>query len=47
LEAIKNVHLEEDASIGRGGVMIVSVFGEVDARLDQQMSILKDALSGR
>ena len=47
LETIKNVHLEEDAAIGRGGAMIASVFGEVDARLDQQMSILKDALSGR
>lgn len=47
LEEIKNVMLEEDAAIGRGGVVIVSLFGEVDARLDQQMSILKDALSGR
>jgi flagellar assembly protein FliH len=47
LEAIKSVMLEEDASIGRGGAIIVSLFGEVDARLDQQMSILKDALSGR
>ncbi|MHB8907979.1 MAG: FliH/SctL family protein [Syntrophales bacterium] len=47
LEAMKNVLLEEDAAIGRGGAIIVSVFGEVDARLDQQMSILKDALSGR
>jgi flagellar assembly protein FliH len=47
LEEIKNVMLEADAAIGRGGVVIVSVFGEVDARLDQQMSVLKDALSGR
>lgn len=47
LESIKNVQLEEDAAIGRGGAIIVSVFGEVDARLDQQMSTLKDALSGR
>lgn len=47
LEAIKNVLVEKDAAIGRGGAIIVSVFGEVDARLDQQMSILKDALSGR
>ncbi len=45
LEEIKSVMLEEDASIGRGGAFIVSAFGEVDARLDQQMSILKDALS--
>jgi flagellar assembly protein FliH len=47
LEEIKNVMLEQDAAIGRGGVVIASVFGEVDARLDQQMSILRDALSGR
>ena len=47
LEEIKNVVLEEDSAIGRGGVVIVSVFGEVDARLDQQMSVLRDALSYR
>jgi flagellar assembly protein FliH len=47
LEEIKNVMLEEDSAIGRGSVVIVSVFGEVDARLDQQMSLLKDALSHR
>ncbi len=47
LEEIKSVMLEEDASIGRGGVFIVSALGEVDARLDQQMSILRDALSNR
>jgi len=47
LEEIKNVMLEADTAIGRGGVVIVSVLGEVDARLDQQMSVLKDALSGR
>jgi flagellar assembly protein FliH len=47
LEEIKNVMLEEDPAIGRGSVVIMSVFGEVDARLDQQMSVLKDALSNR
>jgi flagellar assembly protein FliH len=47
LGEVKDVMLEADAAIGRGGVVIVSVFGEIDARLDQQMSILKDALSGR
>ena len=47
LDEIKTVMLEEDASIGRGGVFIVSALGEVDARLDQQMSILKDALANR
>jgi flagellar assembly protein FliH len=46
LEGIKDVMLESDATIGPGGVVIESVFGEVDARLDQQMNELKAALSG-
>jgi flagellar assembly protein FliH len=46
LENIKNVMLEEDPSIGRGGAVIDSTFGEVDARLDQQLNELKAALSG-
>jgi len=46
LEGIKDVMLEEDATIGRGSVVIDTAFGEVDARLDQQLSELKAALSG-
>lgn len=46
LEGAKNFVLEEDAAIGQGGVVIVSLSGEVDARLDQQMSALRDALRG-
>ena len=46
LEGIKDIMLEEDAAIGRGSAVIDSTFGEVDARLDQQLSELKTALSG-
>jgi Flagellar biosynthesis/type III secretory pathway protein len=46
LEGIKGVMLEEDATIARGGAVIDSAFGEVDARLDQQIGDLKVALSG-
>ncbi len=46
MEGIKDVMLEEDAAIGRGSAVIDSAFGEVDARLDQQLSELKTALSG-
>jgi flagellar biosynthesis/type III secretory pathway protein FliH len=46
LEGIKALMLEADESIGQGGVVIVSALGEVDARLDQQMRTLKDALVG-
>ncbi len=35
-DGIKNVLFEEDGSIGRGGALIETVHGEVDARLDQQ-----------
>jgi flagellar assembly protein FliH len=47
LEGVKDIMLEGDATIGRGGAIIDSAFGEVDARLDQQLSELKAALSGR
>ena len=46
LEGIKDIMLEEDAAIGRGSAVIDSAFGEVDARLDQQLNELKTALSG-
>jgi flagellar biosynthesis/type III secretory pathway protein FliH len=46
LEGIRGSMLEEDATIGRGSVVIDSAFGEGDARLEQQLSELKTALSG-
>jgi flagellar assembly protein FliH len=45
VEEIKDIMLEADATIGRGSAVIDSAFGEVDARLDQQLSELKAALS--
>jgi len=47
LEGVKDVMLEADATIGRGSAVIDSAFGEVDARVDQQLSELKAALSDR
>jgi flagellar assembly protein FliH len=47
LEGIKNAVLGEDATLGRGSAVIDSAFGEVDARLDQQLSELRAALSGQ
>jgi flagellar assembly protein FliH len=44
-EGMKNIVLEQDAAVGQGGVVIVSALGEVDARLDQQMGVLKEALT--
>jgi len=46
LEGVKDIMLEEDSTIGRGSAVIDSAFGEVDARLDQQLRELKAALSG-
>jgi flagellar assembly protein FliH len=46
LEKVKDIMLEEDSTIGRGSAVIDSALGEVDARVDQQLSELKAALSG-
>ncbi len=40
-DGIKNIVFEEDASVGRGGALIETVCGEVDARLDQQYNEVK------
>ncbi|MHB8770898.1 MAG: FliH/SctL family protein [Syntrophales bacterium] len=47
LEGIKGAMLEADATIRRGGAVIDSAFGEVDVRLEQQLSELRGALSGQ
>ena len=46
MEGLNDVVLEEDTAIGRGSAVIESAFGEVDARLDQQLSELRTALAG-
>ena len=40
-DGIKNIVFESDSSIGRGGAIIETLFGEVDARIDQQYQELK------
>lgn len=40
-DGIKNIVFEEDESIRRGGAIIETLFGEVDARLDQQYNEIK------
>jgi flagellar assembly protein FliH len=44
LEGLRNVTLEEDGTIGPGGVIIETLFGEVDARIDHQLEEIKDFL---
>lgn len=44
-DGIKNVVFEEDSSIGRGGALIETMHGEVDARLDQQYDEIKALLN--
>ena len=43
-DGIKNIVFEEDASIIRGGALIETQFGEVDARIDRQFAEVKNQL---
>lgn len=44
---IRNMTIVEDNSIKRGGVVIETSSGEVDARLEQQLNEIKKAVSGK
>jgi flagellar assembly protein FliH len=44
-DGIKNIVFEEDASIARGGAILETMFGEVDARVDQQFNAIKSAMT--
>jgi flagellar assembly protein FliH len=44
-DGIKNIVFEEDESIMRGGAIIETLCGEVDARLDQQYNEIKTLIS--
>lgn len=44
-DGIKNIVFEEDASITRGGAILETMFGEVDARVDQQYNEIKSAMT--
>jgi len=41
INGVKNTTFEEDASIKRGGVILETISGEVDARLEQQLIEIK------
>jgi flagellar assembly protein FliH len=44
-DGIKNIVFEEDASITRGGAVVETMFGEVDARVDQQYNEIKSVMT--
>ncbi|MFH1081617.1 MAG: FliH/SctL family protein [Pseudomonadota bacterium] len=43
-DGITNLVFEEDASITRGGAIVETMFGEIDARVDQQYNEIKSAM---
>ena len=44
-DGIKNIVFEKDESIQLGGATIETLFGEVDARLDQQFNEIKTLMT--
>lgn len=44
-DGIKNIVFEEDVSITRGGAILETMFGEVDARVDQQYNAIKSVMT--
>jgi flagellar assembly protein FliH len=43
-DGIRNVVFEEDSSVKRGGAVVETMFGEVDARLENQLKEIKTAM---
>ena len=43
-EGIRNIVFEEDASIKKGGAVVETMFGEVDARLESQLKEIQSAM---
>jgi len=43
-DGVRNVVFEEDVSIKRGGAVVETMFGEVDARLESQLKEIKAAM---
>ncbi|MBI2876002.1 MAG: hypothetical protein HYY20_03900 [Candidatus Tectomicrobia bacterium] len=43
-DGARGLQIEEDSSIARGGCLVESSLGEVDARIERQMEILETAL---
>ncbi len=46
VDGVRNVVFEEDVSIKRGGVVVETMFGEVDARLESQIKEIRAAMLG-
>ncbi len=44
IDGVRNVVFEEDVSIKRGGVVVETMFGEVDARLESQLKEIRAAM---
>jgi flagellar assembly protein FliH len=44
VDGVRNVVFEEDVSIKRGGAVVETMFGEVDARLESQLREIKAAM---
>lgn len=44
IDGVRNVIFEEDISIKRGGAVVETMFGEVDARLESQIKEIKTAI---
>ena len=43
-DGVRNVVFEEDASIKRGGAIVETMFGEVDARIESQLKEIQAAM---
>lgn len=44
IEGVRNAVVEEDVSIKRGGAVVETMLGEVDARLESQLKEIRDAM---
>ncbi|HOK06742.1 MAG TPA: FliH/SctL family protein [Syntrophales bacterium] len=44
IDGMKNVILQSDPAVGRGGAVVETRFGEVDARVEEQFEVMRDAL---
>lgn len=44
IDGIKQIVFEPDETVGRGGAIIASVFGEIDARIEQQFAKVETEL---
>lgn len=44
IEGVRNAVFEEDASLNRGGAIVETMFGEVDARLESQLKEIREAM---